>query len=105
MQAMGLKHYRFSISWSRLLPTGRTEGGINKAGVDFYSSLIDTLLAAGIKPVVTLYHWDLPLALATQWDGWLDTTGQLVQDFTAYAKLCFERFGDRVTTWITLNEP
>lgn len=105
MHAMGLKHYRFSLSWSRLLPTGRLKGGINEAGMTFYSTLIDTLLAAGITPVVTLYHWDLPLALATQWDGWLDTTGQVIQAFTEYATLCFERFGPRVKTWITMNEP
>jgi beta-galactosidase len=104
MRELGFPHYRMSISWPRLLPTGRRcDGGINEAGVRFYSELIDTLLDAGITPWVTLYHWDLPLALQTERDGWLNPA--IADDFADYARLCFERFGDRVKHWITLNEP
>jgi beta-galactosidase len=104
MKDMGLPAYRFSISWPRLIPTGRiADGGVNEAGIRFYSELIDCLLEAGITPWVTLYHWDLPLALQVERDGWLNP--EIADDFAAYARLCFERFGDRVRNWITLNEP
>ncbi|KDO33158.1 hypothetical protein SPRG_01970 [Saprolegnia parasitica CBS 223.65] len=103
MANMGLQHYRLSISWPRILPTGRMDH-INEEGIAFYNNLIDELLAHGITPIVTLYHWDLPLALQTELDGYLG--GKPVIDaFAAYARLCFERFGDRVKQWITLNEP
>jgi beta-galactosidase len=101
MKNMGIKAYRFSIAWPRVMPTGR--GEVNEAGIQFYSDLIDALLAAGITPWVTLYHWDLPLALQLEEDGWLGHS--IVDHFEAYADLCFERFGDRVKNWITLNEP
>jgi len=101
MKAMGLKAYRFSIAWSRLLPLGR--GEVNAAGVAFYNRLIDLLLANGIEPWVTLYHWDLPLALQLERDGLLNP--EVAGDFARYGELCFERFGDRVKHWITLNEP
>ncbi len=101
MKDMGVKAYRFSISWPRVLPTGK--GKVNEAGIKFYSDLIDELLKADIVPWVTLYHWDLPLALQLEEDGW---TGANISDhFAAYADLCFDRFGDRVKNWITLNEP
>ena len=101
MKDMGVKAYRFSIAWPRVMPTGKD--GVNEQGIQFYSDLIDALLEAGITPWVTLYHWDLPLALQLEDDGWL---GDSISDhFEAYAKLCFERFGDRVKNWITLNEP
>lgn len=101
MKAMGLKAYRFSFSWSRLLPQGR--GAVNEAGVAFYNRLIDALLANGITPWVTLYHWDLPLALQLEIDGLINP--EIADHFAHYAEVCFARFGDRVKHWITLNEP
>jgi beta-glucosidase len=100
MKALGLKAYRFSISWPRLQPTGRRK--INKAGIAFYDRLIDVLLENEITPWVTLYHWDLPLALQLEQDGWLNP--EMPAFFAEYAALCFEYFGDRVKHWLTLNE-
>lgn len=86
------------------MPNGTMAGGVNEAGVQFYSDLIDELLAHDIQPYVTLYHWDLPQSLQTAAiPGWLDL--RLVEHFGEYAKLCFERFGDRVKFWSTFNEP
>lgn len=100
MQQLGIKAYRFSISWPRLLPAGR--GVVNQAGIDFYNALIDELLQAGIEPWVTLYHWDLPAALEFELHGWL---GEGIADaFATYAEVCFQHFGDRVKNWITINE-
>ncbi|WP_430908488.1 GH1 family beta-glucosidase [Maribacter sp. 2-571] len=101
MADMGVKAYRFSISWSRIQPDGR--GEINAKGIAFYNNLIDELIANGITPWATLYHWDLPLALQTEKDGWLNP--EIADFFARYASICFEHFGDRVTHWITLNEP
>jgi len=101
MVDMGLKHYRFSISWPRIQPTG--QGEANPEGIAFYNKLIDGLLEKGITPWVTLYHWDMPAALQMEHDGWL---GERMPDFFAeYARICFTHFGDRVKHWLTLNEP
>ncbi|KAH0991341.1 hypothetical protein GBA52_002824 [Prunus armeniaca] len=101
MKDMGMDAYRFSISWSRIFPNGT--GQINQAGVDHYNNLINALLAKGIEPYVTLYHWDLPQALEDKYNGWLNP--QIIKDFATYADTCFQKFGDRVKHWITFNEP
>lgn len=100
MKEMGLKTYRFSIAWTRILPTGR--GQVNEAGLDFYRKLIDELLAAGIEPMVTLYHWDLPQALQEEYGGW--ESRDIITDFTNYAEILFRAFGDKVKYWVSLNE-
>ena len=102
MKSLGLKSYRFSISWPRLLPNGTLAGGVNQEAVQFYNALIDELLASGITPYVTLYHWDLPETLQTaSLQGWLDK--RLIKLFEEYATLCFGLFGDRVKKWTTFN--
>ncbi|MBT8212588.1 MAG: beta-glucosidase [Acidimicrobiia bacterium] len=100
MRELGVDGYRFSIAWARVLPEGT--GDVNQAGVDFYDRLIDALLDAGITPYPTLYHWDLPQALEDG-GGWRsrDTVGA----FAEYADAITKRLGDRVSTWITHNEP
>jgi beta-glucosidase len=100
MADLGLQLYRFSISWSRILPDGK--GRPNRAGLDFYRRLVDGLLERGIEPMPTLYHWDLPQALQDQ-GGWehRDTT----ERFAEYASVVFSHLGDRVRSWITHNEP
>ena len=100
MQSMGLKAYRFSISWPRILPQGR--GAVNAAGLDWYEQLVDALLEAGIEPWVTLYHWDLPQALQDR-GGW--PARDVAYWFADYADLVSKRLGDRVKHWITHNEP
>lgn len=100
MAEMHLKAYRFSISWPRVLPHGT--GVVNERGLDFYNRLVDALLARGIQPLVTLYHWDLPIALQEN-GGWLarDTAWA----FADYAEVVTRRLGDRVKWWLTHNEP
>ncbi|CAN7095498.1 unnamed protein product [Brassica rapa subsp. narinosa] len=103
LHQIGFDAYRFSISWSRILPRGDLKGGINQAGIDYYNNLINLLLSKGVKPFVTLFHWDLPEALEHAYGGFLGS--EIVNDFRDYAELCFQKFGDRVKHWTTLNEP
>lgn len=100
MAKLGVDAYRFSIAWSRIIPDG--SGKPNQEGIDFYNRLIDTLLKHDIQPFITLYHWDLPLALQMEHNGWLNYSTS--EAFSRYAKVCFESFGDRVRHWITFNE-
>ncbi|XP_030953641.1 beta-glucosidase 13-like [Quercus lobata] len=100
---MGADTYRFSISWSRILPDGTVDGGINQEGINFYNNLINELIKNGITPFVTLFHFDLPQALGDKYNGFWSS--QIVDDFKAYANVCFQYFGDRVKHWITINEP
>uniref|UniRef100_A0A8B9DLH2 Lactase n=1 Tax=Anser cygnoides TaxID=8845 RepID=A0A8B9DLH2_ANSCY len=101
LRALGIKNYRFSLSWPRIFPTGRNDS-INRHGVDYYNRLIDALVANNITPIVTLYHWDLPQALQDI-GGW--ESSALIELFDSFADFCFQTFGDRVKFWITFNEP
>ncbi len=100
MKELGIQSYRFSIAWSRIYPEGF--GEINKPGITYYKNLCDELLAAGIDPCVTLYHWDLPQALEDM-GGWRNR--ETAQYFAEYAETVFRELGSRVKMWITLNEP
>ncbi|MET9378674.1 GH1 family beta-glucosidase [Streptomyces sp. NPDC002992] len=100
MKDLGLTDYRFSLSWPRIQPTGR--GPAVQKGLDFYRALVDELLEAGIRPVATLYHWDLPQELEDA-GGW--PARATAERFAEYAGLAAEALGDRITTWTTLNEP
>lgn len=100
MKELGLKAYRFSVSWSRIIPDGT--GKINQAGIDFYNELINELISQGIEPYMTLYHWDLPYQIHLK-GGWLNDN---ISDwFGNFAKVVAESFGDRVKNYITFNEP
>ncbi|KAL8136426.1 hypothetical protein V2J09_002427 [Rumex salicifolius] len=103
MKEIGLDSFRFSISWSRILPRGKISGGVNKLGIQFYNNLINYLLANGIKPFVTIMHYDTPQALMDEYQGFLSS--KIVDDYVAYADLVFREFGDRVKYWVTFNEP
>ncbi|XP_006630110.2 beta-klotho [Lepisosteus oculatus] len=102
LKHLGVRTYSFSISWPRLFPNG-TGGAPNLPGVEHYNLLIDRLKQEGIEPVVTLYHWDLPLALQQRHSGW--HSDALVDDFESYAAFCFQSFGDRVKYWVTMHNP
>jgi beta-glucosidase len=104
MASLGAEVYRFSISWARVIPLGGRNDPVNERGIAFYNDLIDRLLARGIEPVVTLYHWDAPQAIYDRY-GALLNTAEFRADFERYARLCFSRFGDRVKKWVTFNEP
>ncbi|AGB40269.1 beta-galactosidase [Halobacteroides halobius DSM 5150] len=100
MKEIGLDSYRFSISWPRILPNGK--GEINQKGLNFYKELVDQLLEAGIEPVITLYHWDLPQALQEE-GGWANR--DTIKYFVKYAEVLFDELGAKVSQWITHNEP
>jgi beta-glucosidase len=100
MKDLGLNAYRFSVSWPRIFPSGK--GRINDKGVEFYDNLINELLANDIEPVITLYHWDLPISLHKV-GGWENR--EVVDSYIKYASFMFDHYGDRVKKWITFNEP
>lgn len=100
MKDLGMTCYRFSISWSRVQPNGT--GAFNEAGIAFYERLIDDLLAAGITPMICLYHFDMPLALAEKYNGFISR--EVVDAFVVYAREMLRRFADRVPYWLTFNE-
>lgn len=103
MKELGVGAYRFSVAWPRIFPSKMAKGAKpNPAGVDYYNRLIDELKASGIRPAVTLYHWDLPQYLEDE-GGWRER--DTAYRFAEYARACFEAFGDRVDLFITLNEP
>ena len=100
MKNCGLKAYRFSISWSRLIP--HSDGTINPLGVQFYNDLINRLIDAKITPIVTLYHYDMPLWVNQQLNGW--HSRRIIDAFDHYVRTCFKHFGDRVKYWLSINE-
>lgn len=100
MKEIGIKAYRFSLSWTRILPDGI--GEVNQKGIDFYNALIDELIANDIEPMVTLFHWDYPFELHCK-GGWLNDESS--DWFENYTRVCVENFSDRVKYWMTINEP
>jgi beta-glucosidase len=97
---LGIQHYRFSISWARVIPDGR--GAVNEAGLDFYRRLVDELHKYNITPHATLFHWDSPQALEDRYGSW--QSREMAKDFATYAEAVVSRLGDRITHWMTLNE-
>ncbi len=100
MADLGVKHYRFSIAWPRIVPDGR--GAVNEKGVDFYRRLVDTLLKHGITPHATLLHWDSPQALEDRYGSW--RSREMAKDFADYVTATVKRLGDRIHYWMTINE-
>lgn len=101
MRTLGLDAYRFSLAWPRIIPDG--DGAVNQAGLDFYSRLVDALLEAGVRPFVTLFHWDLPLELQKRYGGFADR--RCISAYVRYVERVVSALGDRVKDWITFNEP
>lgn len=104
MKSYGVTGYRFSLAWSRIIPLGGKDDPVNEKGLQFYSDLVDELLANGITPFVTLFHWDIPQTLEDRYGGMLNKE-KYIPDFNRYARVCFEKLGNRVKNWITYNEP
>jgi len=100
VKQLNIPNFRFSISWTRILPTGT--GEVNMAGVDYYNRVIDYCIEQGVEPWVTIYHWDLPQALELM-GGW--TNRDIIEWFTNYTAVCAKYFGDRVKYWMVMNEP
>jgi 6-phospho-beta-glucosidase len=100
MKEMGLKAYRFSVSWARIYPDGK--GEINQKGLNFYHKIIDKMIEYGIEPILTIYHWDLPQAIQDEYGGW--ESREIIEDFTNYCITLYKEFGDKVKYWVTLNE-
>ncbi|OAY40094.1 beta-glucosidase 24 [Manihot esculenta] len=103
MKQLGLDAFRFSISWSRIVPSGRVWEGVNEQGIEFYNKIINETIANGLEPFVTIFHWDTPQALEDKYGGFL--SHNIVDEFRDYADFLFEKFGDRVKYWMTLNGP
>jgi beta-glucosidase len=100
MASLGIKHYRFSLSWPRIIPDGR--GAVNQAGIDFYKRLVDCLREYGITPHATLFHWDSPQALEDRYGSW--RSREIAKDFADYVTAAVTQLGDRITHWMTINE-
>lgn len=100
MKECGFTAYRFSFSWSRIFPDGT--GKVNVKGIEFYDDLINRLVANGIKPIPTIYHYDMPMALVEKYDGWISR--QSIEDFVAYSEFLIRRYGDRIKDWLIINE-
>ncbi|XP_021908922.1 beta-glucosidase 31-like [Carica papaya] len=103
MKDLNMNGFRFSISWSRILPGGKLSKGVNREGVQFYKDLINDLIENGLSPMATIFHWDLPLVLEEEYKGFLNRS--IVKDFRDFARVCFYEFGDKVKLWSTFNEP
>ncbi|XP_055820163.1 beta-glucosidase 13-like [Solanum dulcamara] len=103
LKEVGMKAFRMSISWSRILPYGKVSKGVNPEGIKFYSNVINELISNGLTPFVTLFHWDTPQGLEDEYGGFMSS--KIVKDYGDYVDICFKEFGDRVKHWITLNEP
>ncbi|CAN1805090.1 Beta-glucosidase 24 [Linum perenne] len=95
--------YRFSVSWSRVLPSKSNSSKVNEKGIKYYNNVINEAISQGLTPFLTLFHLDLPQALQDEYGGFL--SNHIVNDFRDFADLCFREFGNRVKHWITLNEP
>ena len=104
LKKLGARAYRFSVSWSRVIPLGGRNDPVNEAGLEYYVKFVDDLLAAGIVPFITLFHWDLPDELDKRYGGFLNKE-EFVADFANYARVMFDALGDKVKHWITFNEP
>ncbi len=100
MASLGIKHYRFSISWPRILPDG--VGAVNQKGLDFYHRLVDCMMEHGITPHATLFHWDSPQALEEKYGSW--DSRQMAYDFADYSAVVVKSLGDKITNWMTINE-
>jgi len=104
MKSLGAKAYRFSISWSRVIPLGGRDDPVNEAGLQYYIDLVDECIASGIEPMITLFHWDLPQALHDRYGGFLNKE-EYTKDYVRYARVIFKAMGSKVNKWITYNEP
>jgi beta-glucosidase/6-phospho-beta-glucosidase/beta-galactosidase len=103
MKSLGVKNFRMSISWSRLIPRGRAGSPVNQKAVTFYNNVFDELIKAGISPAVTLFHWDVPQVLQDGYEAFIDP--KIQEDFVYYADQAFRLFGGKVKKWTTFNEP
>ncbi|CAN1223891.1 Cyanogenic beta-glucosidase (Fragment) [Linum grandiflorum] len=103
MKYMNVDAYRFSISWPRIIPSGKRYDGVNQEGIKFYHDLLDELIKNGIEPFVTIWHWDTPQALEDEYGGFLSR--DIIKDFEDYCDVLFQEYGSKVKKWITLNEP